>query len=139
MATFILLIVIGAISGVILGLVMKIVRLVTGNEGEILLYNMDYIPILKRWAHKNITGLTFHYMTCIVSAVILYYMLLPFGFERDIWPYIFVYTVGGGALFFLSMLTPTPPSHKDVAAWINWTVSHAIFGVSVGLLIYLWI
>lgn len=139
MATFFLLVIIGAISGFILGLVMKIVRIVTGNEGEILLYNMDYIPVLKRWADKSITGLIFHYMTCIVSAVVLFYMLVPLGFERDIWPYVLVYSAGGGVLFFLSILTPTPPSHKDTAAWINWTVSHAIFGVSVGLLIYLWI
>lgn len=139
MATFILLIIIGAISGFILGLVMKIIRLTTGNKGEILLYNMDYIPILKRWADKSITGLTFHYMTCIVSAVVLYYLLIPFGFESAVWPYILVYTVGGGILFFLSMLTPTPPSHKDTAAWVNWTVSHGIFGVSVGFLIYMWI
>lgn len=139
MATFLMLVIIGAISGFILGLVMKIVRMVTGNEGEILLYNMDYIPILKRWADKNITGLIFHYMTCIVSAVVLFYLLVPLGFEKAIWPYVLVYSAGGGVLFFLSMLTPTPPSHKDVAAWVNWTVSHAIFGVSVGLLIYLWI
>lgn len=139
MATFLMLVIIGAISGFILGLVMKIVRILTGNEAEILLYNMDYIPILKRWTDKSITGLAFHYMTCTVSAVVLFYLLVPLGFERDIWPYVLVYAAGGGALFFLSRLTPTPPSHKDVAAWINWTVSHAIFGVSVGLLIYLWI
>lgn len=136
MERFLMLVVIGTISGVILAAAMKLVRIVTGNKADILLYNMDYIPGLKQWADKKITGLIFHYVTCIVSAVVLFYLLIPFDLEYAIWPYIFVFTLGGGILYFLSALTPTPPDHEDWISWFNWTASHAIFGFSVGVLIF---
>ncbi len=136
MDTFLKLIVIGTISGVILAAVMKLVRKVTGNKADILLYNMDYIPGLKQWADKWITGVIFHYVTCIASAVVLFYMLIPFDLEYAIWPYIFVFSLGGGILYFLSALTPTPPDYEDWISWFNWTASHSIFGFSVGVLIF---
>src|SRR5699024_2732914 len=92
MTIFLKLIIIGLISGMILAASGKIIRLTTGNKAEILLYNMDYMPVLKKWSDKWITGIIFHYMTCIVSAVVLFYMLVPFGWETNIWPYVLVYT-----------------------------------------------
>lgn len=74
MGTFLKLVVIGAISGGILAAVMKVICRITGNKADILLYNMDYIPILKQWSDKKITGILFHYGTCIASAVVLYYL-----------------------------------------------------------------
>lgn len=136
METFLLLILIGAVSGVVLAAIMKLVRIATGNKAEILLYNMDYIPVLKQWAHLRITGLIFHYLTCISSAVVLYYLLIPFQLEFAIWPYIFVFSLGGGILYFLSALTRTPPKHDDWISWFNWTACHSIFGFTVGVLIF---
>ncbi|WP_373446012.1 hypothetical protein [Salinicoccus bachuensis] len=139
MGVFLKLVVIGAISGVILAAVMKVICRITGSKADILLYNMDYIPILKQWSDKKITGILFHYGTCIASAVVLYYLLIPFGWGMDVWPYILVFTVGGGILYFLSALTKTPPAPNDFMAWFYWTLGHGIFGLSVGLLIRLWI
>lgn len=139
METFLMLILIGAISGIILAGVMKLVRIVTGNKADILLYNMDYIPVLKQWDHLKVTGLIFHYVTCIASAVILYYLLIPFDLVYAIWPYIFVFTLGGSILYFLSALTRTPPDHRDWISWFNWTASHSIFGFAVGVLIFWWV
>lgn len=139
MITFIKLILIGFISGVILAGAMKVVRLITGNKADILLYNMDYMPILKKWSGMWITGIIFHYVTCISSAVVLFYMLIPFGWEMDVWPYVLVFTAGGGVLYFLSLFTETPPASNSFPSWFNWTLSHAIFGLSVGFLIKWWI
>ncbi len=139
METFLMLILIGAISGLVLAGVMKLVRVATGNKADILLYNMDYIPGLKQWADIRITGLIFHYVTCISSAVILYYLLIPYDLTHAIWPYIFVFGLGGGILYFLSALTRTPPDHEDWISWFNWTASHCIFGFSVGVLIFWWV
>lgn len=139
MEVFLLLILIGTISGTVLAAIMKFVRIATGNKAEILLYNMDYIPILNQWAHKRSTGIIFHYMTCISSAVILYYLLIPFRLEFAIWPYIYVFSLGGGILYFLSALTRTPPDHRDWISWFNWTASHSIFGFTVGVLIFWWV
>ncbi|GAA3713918.1 hypothetical protein GCM10022378_00910 [Salinicoccus jeotgali] len=139
MITFLKLVLIGFISGVLLAAIMKTVRKVTGNKADILLYNMDYIPVLKQWSDKSITGILFHYATCISSAVVLYYILLPLGLESLVWPYVVVFTAGGGALYFLSALTETPPSKDDAAAWFYWTLGHAIFGFAVGGLIAIFI
>lgn len=139
MVIFSKLVLIGFISGVLLAAIMKIIRKTTGNKADILLYNMDYIPVLKQWSDRSMTGILFHYATCISSAVVLYYILLPMSLELAVWPYAVVFTVGGGALYFLSALTETPPSKNDTAAWFYWTLGHALFGFAVGGLITIFI
>ncbi|MDO5359464.1 MAG: hypothetical protein Q4E92_01760 [Jeotgalicoccus sp.] len=139
MITLLKLIIIGFVAGAILAAAGKIIRIVTGNKAEILLYNMDYMPFIKRWSDKWITGIIFHYTTCIASAVVLFYMLIPFGWELNIWPYVLVYTAGSAALYFLSLLTDKPPASDSFSSWFYWTFSHAIFGFAVGFLIKLWV
>ena len=139
MIIFLQLVLIGAVSAIILGGVMKILRKLTGNKADILLYNMDYMPVLKRWSDKWITGVIFHFATCICSAVVLYYLLILFGLELTVWPYVLVFTAGGGILYFLSVLTEKPPAYNDFAAWFSWTFGHCIFGISVGYLVSIWI
>ncbi|CDZ98903.1 hypothetical protein BN1048_00022 [Jeotgalicoccus saudimassiliensis] len=139
MITFIKLIIIGFLSGLILAASGKVIRLITGNKAEILLYNMEYMPVFKRWSDKWITGIIFHYMTCIVSTVVLFCMLIPFGWEMHIWPYILVYTAGSAALYFLSLLTDKPPAFNSFSSWFYWTFSHAVFGFAVAVLIRFWV
>lgn len=139
MVTFLSLVIIGFIAGIILALIMKIICTNTGNKADVLLYNMDYMPVLKKWSDRWITGVVFHYVTCIASVVVLFYILNFFNLEVHIWPYIFVFTIGGGCLYFLSTLTSTPPAYNDVAAWFYWTLGHGIFGLVAGLLIALWL
>lgn len=139
MITFVKLILIGITSGVILAGMMKIIRKMTRNKADVLLYNMDYMPGLKKWSHYWITGVLFHYATCIASAVVLYYLLLPFGWEMDVWPYVLVFAAGGGVLYFLSALTERPPAYNDPAAWFYWTLGHSVFGLAIGFLIKFWI
>lgn len=139
MITLLKLIIIGFFAGAILAASGKLIRMITGNKAEILFYNMDYMPIIKRWSDKWITGIIFHYMTCIISAVVLFYMLIPFGWEMNIWPYVFVYTAGSAALYFLSLLTDKPPAANSFSSWFYWTFSHAIFGFAVGCLIKWWV
>lgn len=139
MITLLKLIIIGFFAGAILAASGKLIRMITGNKAEILFYNMDYMPIIKRWSDKWITGIIFHYMTCIISAVVLFYMLIPFGWEMNIWPYVLVYTAGSAALYFLSLLTDKPPAANSFSSWFYWTFSHAIFGFAVGCLIKWWV
>ncbi len=139
MITLLKLIIIGFFAGAILAASGKLIRMITGNKAEILLYNMDYMPIIKRWSDKWITGIIFHYMTCIISAVVLFYMLIPFGWEMNIWPYVLVYIAGSAALYFLSLLTDKPPAANSFSSWFYWTFSHAIFGFAVGCLIKWWV
>lgn len=125
----------GIFSGAVLAASMKLIRKMTGNPSEILLYNVDYIPFFKKYKHIPGVGLGFHYATCVLSTVGLYYILKPFRIEKNITPYVLVYSAGGGALYFLSALTNEPPEYNDTAAWNYWTGSHALFGVAVGTMV----
>lgn len=122
----------GVFAGAVLSTSMKLIRKITGNPSDILLYNVDYIPLIKKYKDIPGIGVAFHYGTCISSAVGLYYMLKPFHLERNVSPYVVVYSIGGGVLYFLSTLTDELPKYNDLAAWYYWTSSHAMFGIAVG-------
>src|SRR5699024_10357587 len=41
----------------------------TGNEAYRLLYNADYIPILRQFEHLKYFGFTFHIVFCFISVI----------------------------------------------------------------------
>ncbi|WLV24501.1 hypothetical protein QR721_12785 [Aciduricibacillus chroicocephali] len=133
--TMVTLIVIGLIAGSILAGLLKIVQVLSGNEAYPLLFNMDYIPLLKQWNDVTGAGYIFHYVTCIASVIFLFYLLRQFSWQYKIWPYIALFGAGGGALYFLSALTEAKPAPDDFFAWLCWTVGHFIFGYVSGRLI----
>lgn len=133
MKSLLKLITIGFIGGVILIGVLKLVLDLTGNTAYILLFNFDYIPWVNKLRPEWFFGYVFHFVTCICSVIGLYYILKFWNHQHHIWPYIIVYSLGGGALFFLTELSPQPPAGNDIWAWIFWTFGHALFGFVVGL------
>ncbi|MFC3418569.1 hypothetical protein ACFOLA_03655 [Salinicoccus hispanicus] len=137
MVVFLKLVLAGAVSGVVFTLIMKLIRLTTGNKADVLFYNIDYIPILKKWSDSRVLGILFHYFFCMASAVMMHLLLIPFEYEMEIRAYIIVSTVGGSILYFLTRLSKTPPASDDHMAWLYWTLGHAIFGACVGLMIHL--
>lgn len=132
--------IIGITAGVILAAFLHIVYGLTGNQAYVLLYNMDYIPVLKEWAAFPIVGVAFHFIICVVSVIILFYFLSWINFDpKSMFPYVFAYTVGGGILFSLTALTDKPPDLFNLNAWVVWTSGHALYGIAVSLLIKWWI
>lgn len=129
---------IGLLAGFVLIWILKIVLIVTGNTAYVLLFNFDYIPVVKDLQPVWLFGYVFHFLTCIVSVIALFYILRHWDFERLIFPYILVYTIGGGALFFLTALSDQPPAATDFMAWLYWTIAHAAFGYVVGASIKKW-
>ena len=130
---------IGIIGGLVLMLVLKIVIMLTGNSAYLLLFNFDYIPVLNELRPVELFGYVFHFLTCIFSVIGLYYILKNWNIERQLLPYILVYTMGGGALFFLTSLSDQPPAANDVVAWIYWTMAHGIFGYVIGAMVKKWV
>lgn len=123
------------IAGSVLILVLRTVLQLTGNTAYVLLFNFDYIPMVGSLQSIAFAGYAFHYITCFFSVIILYYILKQFSLQRSFWPYIVVYTIGGGALFFLTALSPQPPAADDTFAWFYWTAAHGIYGYVVAWLI----
>lgn len=135
MKQFLQLVSIGIVSGAILALLMFGVWAVTGNEAYILLYNVDYFPIIHVFLHVVWFSIVFHFVFCIVSVLGLFYILKFFKWQYKMWPYVVVYTAGSGVLYFLTLLTDRPPAADDGMAWLYWTVSHLIFSVVVASLV----
>lgn len=130
--------IIGLFAGFVLALALKIVIAITGNTAYVLLFNFDYIPVVKNLKPVWLFGYVFHYLTCIISVIALFYILKTWSWQKAIFPYILVYTIGGGALFFLTALSDQPPAVNDVMAWVYWTMAHALFGYVVGILVKKW-
>lgn len=126
---------IGFIAGVILILPLKILYILTGNTAYILLFNFDYIPVLNELKPVWLFGYIFHFVTCICSVIGLFYILKFLNRQFSVFYYVAVYTVGGGALFFLTCLSEQPPAGNDFTAWLSWTLAHAIFDFAVGILV----
>lgn len=138
MKQFLKLTAIGIIGGIVLIFSLRIVLELTGNTAYVLLFNFDYIPLIHDLRPVWLFGYIFHFLTCIVSVIALFYILKPRGLHIKILPYVIVYTFGGGALFFLTALSHKPPAPDDVMAWTYWTIGHAAFGYVVGALIKKW-
>lgn len=138
MSQFRRLVVIGMIAGIILALSLKVIQVLTGNQAYVLLFNFDYIPVIQDWEPQLAVGYLFHFITCIASAVVLFYLLRLIGWQYRIVPYVLVYTVGGGILYSLTGLSGQPPELTDGVAWFYWTTAHALFGIVVGGLIKSW-
>lgn len=130
-----LLTVIGFMAGLVLMWVLKIVMLLTGNTAYILLFNFDYIPVARDLKPIWLFGYVFHFMTCIVSVIALFYILKNKNLHKKTVAYVLVYMLGGGGLFFLTSLSVQPPASDDVMAWLYWTLAHAIFGLVVGAMV----
>ncbi|MBJ7880633.1 hypothetical protein [Gelidibacter salicanalis] len=128
---------IGVIGAIVLMLALKLVMILNGNQAYILLFNFDYIPVINTLKPVWLFGYIFHFLTCIISVIALFYILG--AFYKRIMMYVLVYAIGGGALYFLTALSDQPPAPNDVMAWIYWTIAHALFGFVVGYLVKKWI
>ncbi|GAA0603762.1 hypothetical protein GCM10009001_21030 [Virgibacillus siamensis] len=138
MNRFVKLVFIGILAGIILAGFLNIIQSLTGNQAYILLFNMDYIPVLSQWNNVPGIGLIFHFITCITSVVVLYFILQLMRWHKHFLPYFLTYTIGGGTLYTLTALTEIPPLLTNIAAWGFWTLGHGIYGVVVGLLVKHW-
>lgn len=129
---------IGLFAGTILIFILKLVQELTGNTAYILLFNFEYIPLIRDLKPVWLFGYIFHFITCVISVIALYFILKIKASQSKVLPYILVYTIGGGALFFLTALSNKPPEANDFMAWIYWTLGHSIFGYAVGASIKKW-
>ncbi|MUV36410.1 hypothetical protein JNUCC1_00212 [Lentibacillus sp. JNUCC-1] len=101
-------VIIGVAGGVVLALFLQVIHWITGSNAYILLYNVDYIPILKETDNEVLVGILFHFVFCIASVALLYPILNYVSLEDSLWAYVFIYTGGSGLLYSLTGLTERP-------------------------------
>ena len=127
---------IGIISGLILGGVLGIVQQFTNKKVYLLLMNVDYIPIVKGWNVGPVLGFIFHLIVSVALVFVLYYVLKKLKLHQKIAIYILANTFGGALLFSLTALSERTPAITDATAFIFWVIGHAIYGASVGGMVY---
>ncbi|MEI3606315.1 hypothetical protein SPD48_11470 [Pseudogracilibacillus sp. SE30717A] len=131
--------VIGIIAGIILALFLKIIQSLTNNQAYNLLFNTDYIPFLNELYPKYLVEVLFHFITCIMSVIVLFYLLKLFNLQFKLMPYVLIYTAGSSILFPLTALSERTPDLSDYSAWIYWIIGHMIYSVIVAIMINKWI
>lgn len=134
-----LFILIGIISGIILALFLKIPELLWNIEAYNLLFEVSYIPILNQLHPVWLIEGLFHFVTCISSLWILYYLLAYFKRETQLSTYILVIGIGSALLYFLTIFPYNTPSITDYTAWIFWVLGHGLFSLTGWYLIQKWI
>lgn len=133
---FITLILIGIVGGTVLAELLRLVYLLLKINAYNLLFNFDYIPIIGKYSHTNEwTGMVFHYLTCIVSVIVSYYVFKKYGMEKDLLPYLALFFVGSMMLYFLTGLSSEAPAWNDWTAFILFGLGHLVYGFVVGKLI----
>jgi len=133
---FMKLIIIGVLAGAVLAESLRLLYLTTGINSYNLLFNFDYIPFIGMYSDTaGWTGMTFHYVICIISVIVSYYILKKYKIEKDILPYVVLFFFGSLILYFLTFFSAEQPVWNDWYAWISFGLAHLIYGIVVGKLI----
>lgn len=120
----------GVLSGVFLGLFLKIIEQVFGVKVYTLLLNVDYIPYLKDLTLHESMEFLLHLIVSVVLAIILFHLSILYHWTKR---QIFTCTVL--ACFFIGLiLYPTTalsdrtPSITSISGIIAWMVGHVLYG-----------
>lgn len=125
----------GILAGVVLGLLLKGIEILTDKKVYTLLLNVDYIPWLSNLPINEIQEFALHIIVsvCIVSS--LYFVLRRT--RAPIPLFVLGAVIIGGLYFPLTMLSHRTPDVTDAAALVYWLLAHAGYGLASGNMIFL--
>lgn len=126
---------IGMVSGSLLAFFLKLIQLLTANRAYHLLFDVSYIPLLKKLKPVWLSGGIFHFGTCMGSIIVLYEVLSLFRMEKSIFSYLIVIGTGSAILFILTFFANDTPGITDFSAWIYWVLGHLLFALVTAILI----
>ncbi|WP_017379527.1 hypothetical protein [Paenisporosarcina sp. TG-14] len=125
----------GVVSGILLGLLLKLIESITTVRVYTLLLNIDFIPIIGGIAWGETVEFIFHVLVSIVIAFVFVYLVIRLRIEKSFSKLLFLSFIlclpTFGLYFLLSSL-----AIKDVPAWNDWL---AFTYWSVAHLFYVWV
>lgn len=127
------------ISGIILIAVLYLFKFLHTSRAYDLLFNFEYIPIVGTYNDNALLGILFHFGTCIVSTIVLYYIVKAFHVELSLLSYILPITIGSALLYFLSAFTTEAPSPFNLISWGMWVLAHLIYSVMIAYGMKFWV
>jgi hypothetical protein len=127
----------GLISGVFLGLFLKVVEKTTSLKVYTLLLNVDYVPIIQRFEVSEIIEFSIHLFISVVMSVSLLFFLnkknLPTN--KRVLLVILLSLVIGVLLYPTTALSNRTPSLTDLTAFGFWLLGHSLYGGILGFLL----
>ncbi len=122
----------GFISGVVLGIFLKLVEIVTQIKVYTLLLNVDFIPIIRRQAWPESIEFFFHLLIACFIGLIFGALLLK---RTNRYKLAILLTLPAIPLYVpLTMLSiKETPSIHDLNAILWWTAAHLLFAITLAL------
>ncbi|MBH0228767.1 hypothetical protein [Halobacillus yeomjeoni] len=127
---------IGTTSGVVLGMYMWFVELVTGKKVYTLLMNVDFIPVIGGIEWPVIIEWFFHMIISWVIGII-YVLAFTRGFLKETSRNLWLLSIGLTAFAATTYVPLTllaikeTPAVTDVEAVIYWLVGHALYAITL--------
>lgn len=117
-------------SGVVLGLFLKLIQSITKLKVYTLLLNVDYIPTLKNLILPEIVEFGLHLMISVVLAFGVNFYITRREFKKGtiISFVVKVSLLIGLLLFPTTILSERTPSITNAYAFLVWMVGHWIYG-----------
>ncbi|QBP41588.1 hypothetical protein [Paenisporosarcina antarctica] len=125
----------GVVSGILLGLLLKLIESITTVRVYTLLLNIDFIPIIGGIAWGETVEFIFHVLVSIVIAFIFVYLVIRLRIEKSFTKLLFLSFILCLPTFFLYFLLSSL-AIKEVPAWNDWL---AFTYWSVAHLFYVWV
>ena len=122
------------VSGIVLGLFLKIIQFFTNLNVYTLLLNVDYVPTLKNIKLPEIVEFSLHMVISIFLAVVLNMYIKSRELEKEA-IHRFVVKVSllvGLLLYPTTLLSERTPSITNAYAFLGWMAGHWIYGLVLG-------
>lgn len=137
--TFLLSLYIGVISGVILGLILKVVEKQTNLLVYTLLLNVDFIPIIGSVKWTETIEFLFHIVISIMISITFVFLVdklqISHSFKKLLGLSLLISLPTFPLFFILSMLAiKDVPTITDWYAFTYWTISHLIYVILLPVL-----
>lgn len=128
--------IIGLISGVILGLFLKVIEVLTQVKVYTLLLNVDYIPYLNTYTFPEVVEFTFHLVISVLLGILFMWVAEHFSWEKEQVMFRVVMTsfLIGLFLFPTTALSTKTPPITSIEAIIYWLFGHLLYGCVVSWL-----
>jgi hypothetical protein len=127
----------GLISGVFLGLFLKVVEKSTSLKVYTLLLNVDYVPIIQRFELAEIIEFSIHlFISVVMSMGLLFFLNKKYiPTNKRILIIVLFSLVIGIFLYPTTLLSDRTPSISDLPALGFWLLGHSLYGGMLGFLL----
>ncbi|WP_152656958.1 hypothetical protein [Oceanobacillus sp. CFH 90083] len=126
-----MLLLVGLLSGFVLGGFFYFFQQWTEIPVYTLLMNVDYFPVLGSMYLPGWVEFSLHLLVSIGIVWILYLLLQKKSMEQKLIPYLFCNSLIGLVIFPVTMLSERTPEIDNSWAWLIWLSGHMVYGFSV--------